>query len=287
MKNVLVLVLLAGACTAMAQPSYCMQDTVVGTYAIATQGYLIVPAADGSSIAVPEASLGIASIDSTGAVTSMSYNSMGGQISSGPMPGAITVNADCTAAIDWGEGVTVAVVITDEGKEMHSQVLSLGGMGVAVAQNDWKRISRIPNTIVSAQCAPNAISGVYAVRMTGTIMMPQADSSQVIPVPMVLLGTGTTDLDGNAKASVMASVGGQMVPMEITSSAPATINPDCTAMVTWNHTSQGTPLGQSTHFIVVLDGGDEAWGLATQNFRGQPVQQVTWTRLSPIPAKAQ
>ncbi len=286
MKIVLVpVLLLAGACTAMAQPSYCMQDTVVGTYAVAAQGYLIITAADGSLIPVPVASLGIASIDSTGAITSLAYNSMGGQIASRPMPGAIAVNSDCTASVDWGGGVTGALEIMDEGKEMHSQGLTAGAMGSTVAYGDWKRISRVPNTFIAAQCAPNAITGTYAVHMTGTLMMQVGDA--VAPVPTALLGIGSAAFDGSAKATVSASIGGQVMPMEITSAGPITVNPDCTATVVWNHTSQGAPLGQSKHFIVVLDGGNEAWGLATENFKGQPVQSVVWNRMSPIPAKAQ
>jgi len=117
-------------------------------------------------------------------------------------------------------------------------------------------------------------------------MMPQTGTSQMVPAPMVLLGMGSAYPDGSMTAKATASIAGQVMPMEITAAEPVKVNPDCTAVATWNHTSQGVALGQSKHFMIVLDGGDEGWGLAIQSFRGLPIQLVNWKRISPIPSAA-
>jgi hypothetical protein len=282
-KAMLFFLLAAGSGTALAQPNYCMPETVVGTYAVAAQGTMLITGPDGTLLPVPAATLGVAAIDGAGAITSRSYSSMGGQISQSEMPGAIRVNSDCTATVDWGQGVTGTLVIMDEGKVMTSLMVTTGAMGNAVIYGDWKRISRVPYTVVPAQCGPNIFSGVYAVKMSGTIMVAQSGSPTAMPAPTVLLGLGSTNPGGGATAKATASVAGQMMSMDISAAEIPKVESDCTVLVTWNHSSQGVALGQSRQFIVVLDGGNEAWGLPIENFRGQPIQLATWTRLSPIP----
>jgi hypothetical protein len=79
---------------------------------------------------------------------------------------------------------------------------------------------------------------------------------------------------------VTASVGGTIVPLEITSVAPVKVNSDCTASATVNVTSQGALVGQHQDFFVVLDGGNSLWDLTTKDFLGQSVELGTWTHLS-------
>ena len=68
------------------QPAQCTQDTVVGTYATAAQGVMLVPSSTGGqAAAVPAASLAILSIDSQGRMSGKGYGAMGGGV--GQVPG--------------------------------------------------------------------------------------------------------------------------------------------------------------------------------------------------------
>lgn len=278
--------LLALAGVALAQPNYCTQEMVVGTWAVAAQGTILMPGPGNSVLPIPAANLGIAAIELDGAMSSFSYNNVGGQITPGSMDGSITVNSDCTATVTWQTGITGTLLVLDEGKTMTSVMTSAGPMRNAVIYGDWKRISRVPNTLVAEQCAPNSFSGVYSLRMTGTIMVPQTGSTPAVAAPTVLLGIGSTHPNGTATGTAAASVGGQLMTMDVTAVDMPAINPDCTAMITWNHTAAGTPLGQSKQYVVVLDGGNEVWVLPVENFRGLPIQMATWTRISPVKTSA-
>ncbi len=282
-KIFLMVICAAGAKSMLAQPNYCMQETVVGTYAFATQGTMIV-VSGGSQVAVPGAGLAVVAIDAEGAMSAAGYQSMAGQITKSTNQGTIRVNSDCTATLDWGQGVTGAAVIIDEGKELNSIMLTAGPLGKAVITGDWKRISRVPNTVVSEQCAPNAISGAYAFRESGIVMMALPGAPQPAPVPTAMLGTGSAYGDGTEAAAATGSMGGQMVPFGIATTSNLKVNPDCTATLGFNLSSQGKTMGQTQHFAVVLDGGNEIWGLEIQDSLGSPVTLATWTRVSTMPA---
>ena len=74
------------------------------------------------------------------------------------------------------------------------------------------------------------------------------------------------------------------MPLSITGATTVKVNPDCTGLMTWNLKSQGADLGKNQHFMVVLDGGNLAWGLEISNPNGPSAMLATWERVSPIPA---
>lgn len=279
----IVMFLLASSAgtTLRAQPNFCAQDTVVGTYAVAIRGTVIAPGLGGSYTPVPIASLGVATIDSEGAVSLTGYQSIGGQVSPAQMKGTVIVNSDCTANAAFTDQVTGTLVVSGGGDEMTFLMLAGGSLGSPIASGDWKRISRASNSVTQGQCAPDSLAGVYAYQSSGTVMVTQAGAPQPVPVPVATVGVGSAIRGGTVAATVTASVGGTIVPLQITSVAPVTVNPDCTASATVNVTSQGAPVGQHQDFFVVLDGGGSLWDLTTKDFLGQSVELGAWTQISP------
>lgn len=280
MKSAMPLVLAVCASTASAQPNACTRETVAGTYAVSIQGTVIMSGPGGSVVPAPMASLGIATIDLRGATAINGYQSLGGQVSQALMTGTITVNSDCTASADFGGGITATLVITGEGREMSSLTLTDGSLGSPITYGHWKRISPVPNMLTPIQCSPRGLAGIYAYRSSGTVIVTQAPG----PVPVATLGMGSVGHDGTVTATATASIGGQIVPLAITTAAPINVSPNCTVHATLNVTSQGEPLGQHQDFLVVLDGEAELWDLTVKDFLGQSIEFGTWTRTSPTPA---
>ena len=279
-------VLLVCASLALAQPNRCTLDTVVGTYALSYQGYMLMSASGTSQpAAVPIAGLALVAIDSQGAITSTGYQSTGGQISQGPMPGTLKLNSDCNGTVDWGGGVTGNLVVLHEGAEIHS-IMTHGPAGSPVVSGTWKRISRTSNTVEPAQCSPNSLVGVYAIRQSGTMMMTQPGSSQAAPAPVAMMAVGWVGYDGLGSTTGIASLAGQVLPFAV-ADVKFDVKPDCTATSSSNLTSQGVTLGQAVGWGLVLDGGDEAWSIETQDPTGLPVLLGTWKRISPVPPLSQ
>lgn len=280
--SILLLLLASSAGTTLrAQPNSCAQDTVAGTYAVAIRGTVIAPGLNGPYTPVPIASLGVATIDSEGAVSLTGYQSIGGQVSPAQMKGTVTVNSDCTASAVFTDGITGTLVVNSGGGEMTFLMLAGGLLGSPIVSGDWKRISRASNAVTQAQCSTDSLAGLYAYQSSGTVMVTQPGASQPVPVPVATVGVGSAIRGGTVAATVTASVGGTVVPLEITSVAPVKVDSDCTASATVNVTSQGAPVGQHQDFFVVLDGGNSLWDLTTKDFLGQSAEFGVWTHLSP------
>lgn len=278
---VVVLLALSAGTTLRAGPNFCAQETITGKYAVAIRGTVIAPGPGGPYTPFPIASLGVATIDSQGTVSLTGYQSIGGQVSPAQMKGTITVNSDCTANAAFTDGITGSLVVSGGGDDMTFLMLAGGSLGSPVVSGDWKRISRASNAFTPDQCAPDSLAGIYAYQSSGTVMVTQPGASQPVPVPVATVGIGSAIRGGTVAATVTASIGGTIVPLEITSVAPVKVNSDCTAGATVNVTSRGALLGQHQDFFVVLDGGSSLWDLTTKDFLGQSVELGTWTRSSP------
>jgi hypothetical protein len=273
------LLFLAICSSAMAEdPGACTLKTVAGTYAVSIRGTVIMHGPGGSVVPAAMASLGIATIDLRGTISINGYQSIGGQVSQTQMTGTITVNSDCTASADFGDGTTETLVIIGNGADMRSLTLAVGPLRSPITFGNWKRISPGPNTVMPNQCAPRGLAGVYAYQSSGTVILTQPPG----PIPVATLGVGSVNRDGAVSANVTASIAGQIVPLVITAASPINVSSNCTATVTFNVTSQGAPLGQHQDFLVVLDGGRELWDLTIKDFLGQSVEFGTWTIISPV-----
>ncbi len=283
MKRYLIFLLSGCATMLLAQPNRCTQYTVTGTYALAYQGYLMMSSPGSSQpVPVPAAGLALVSIDTRGTVTGFAYQSVGGQISQSIMPGTIKLNSDCTGTVDWGGGLLGNLVVLGEGSEIRSVMTAAGAMGNPVISGQWKRISRTPNTDVANQCSSSDMVGVYAIRQSGTLMVPQA--GQTIPVPVATLAVGSVDSDGAGPANGVGSIGGQTVPF-VVPSAKFERKADCTIFTSFHLTAQGATLGVAAGWGIVLDGGNEIWTIATEDSGGLPIILGFWKRLSPLPAR--
>ncbi len=265
-----------------AQPARCTQDTVVGTYAIATQGTMLMPASTGSQpVAVPAASLALVSWDAQGVMSGQSFGALGGAISPVPGAGTIQVNPDCTAVVKTAVGTTSLDVILDEGREIRAVMYQ--GPGVTpMVQGIARRISRIPSTVAPAQCSQADVHGVYAVTYQGTYMIPQPAASQAAPVPALMIALVSIDYQGRLSGHGKATTGGVSTDFTIVDGA-VDVKADCSAVAQMSVKS-GLIADQGKSWMAVLDGGSELWALQTASNLGKPIVTGTWKRISPIPS---
>jgi len=267
--------------TLWGQPAMCTQDTVVGTYALAYQGYIIMtPPGATAPIPVPGVGLELLAIDSQGTITGNVYQNFGGQGSNFPMPGKITVNADCTALVDWGGGVTGAIIVEQEGASMHSVMMSAGAMGKPIVHGQWKRISRIPNTIAPAQCSPADVSGMYVFKQQGITIVPVLGSPS--PIPLALVGLASFGYDGAIAGEGTISMGGTPSDLGF-SNGSVVANSDCSGTIKADVVSGSRDLGAMQASFIALEGGNELWSVQTQDPEGAPIMLGTWMRISPMP----
>ena len=267
--------LVAGAL--VAQPTNCTIDNVVGTYALAYQGTVMVPASGSQPSAVLAAGLGLLSINWQGTISGPAYATMGGKLSTSTMAGTMRVNSDCTGSIDWGAGSTATFVIIDQGNELNSMMLTAGGMG-PVIYGTWKKISR-----ATPQCSQDVVHGTYAFRHSGTTIMTPTGASQPTPVPGTTLGAGSAGYDGSMVASGTTAVGGQVMQFN-TANGKVVVNSDCTLTLSATIQVGGTAVGKTAWWGVALNFGNEIWGIQTQDpSGGSPVVLGTWRRIAAMP----
>ena len=259
------------------QPAKCTQDTVVGTYAIATEGTMLVPSSTGAQPgAIPAASLAILSIDSQGVMSGKGMGAIGSTADPLPGSGSIQVNSDCTAVFKTGLGMTSMDVILDEGKEIRGLVF--GGPGaVPMMLVTGRRISRVPSAVTTTQCSAADVHGMYAFTYSGTYMSPQLGSQTAL-----MVGLASIDYDGQLSGSGKSSIGGTSRDFTI-ASGQINVNSDCIA--TAHMSVESRPLSdEGESWIVVLEGGSELWAIQSSSGIAKPVVSGTWKRISPIPS---
>ncbi|HUI58375.1 MAG TPA: hypothetical protein VLY04_25555 [Bryobacteraceae bacterium] len=287
-RNVAALAAVTFAIPLLAQPVRCTQETVSGTYALSYEGTVLVTAPGTSQpVPVPGVGLAVVSIDSAGAIWAAGIQTIGGTSVQFPFvpSGTMAVNSDCTGAVNWGLGMgTATMVILGEGQELNTMMTQCGPAvgGPCIIYGTWKRISRTPATVVPAQCSPGSVVGTYTVRQHGNLMSPQAGSTYLLATPGTLVGVASIGSDGSVKAAGTASVGGRTMPFGMAGNLQ--MKSDCTATVTATLTSQGVTMGQGQGWYVVVDGGNQLFGIEVQNPMGQPVTLGTMTRISTMPS---
>ncbi len=273
---ILALLIPAGSFAGQPQCLTCTQQTVVGTYAIAADGTAM--------MTLPVAGLSIVTIDSQGEVSAPGYMSIGDAAQWYPqMPGTITVNDDCTGEIAWknGEGETVMIgelIIHKGGDEINSIVVQSNPSMSPTITGKWKRISRVPNLYHQGVCRPGCVVGTYVARQSGVNMVPG-----VGPVPAAMLGRVSIDYDSTIEMIGTAVVAGN--PMSFTLDGVWEQGElACTGWITGSIMAGGTIyMGELEGWIVVLDGGNELWGIAIDDPSGNPVALGTMKRVSRPP----
>lgn len=283
--HIATLTVLALGIPLLGQPNHCTQETVAGTYGLAFEGTVLVPSAASSQpVSMPGVGLSIVSIDSKGAIAAPGYMVIGPKMTFYPaMPGTIQVNSDCTGVVTWVGGGAANAVILGEGHEINTQMFDCGAMGQCVIYGTWRRISRVPSTVEPAQCSAASVFGTYTFRQSGHMLQSQVGLLYPAAVPFATVGMASIAYDGTFSSAGTASTGGQSQPVAM-ANTKVQIKPDCTGTIAGDITSQGSVVGQSQIWFVILDGGDQLWSLETQDPAGQPVVLGTMTRISPIPA---
>ena len=264
------------------QPAQCTQDTVVGAYAIATQGTMLVPSpAGGQPSALPAASLAILSIDSQGQMSGLGFGALGGTVSPISGAGSIQVNPDCTAIVKTAMGTTSYDVILGEGEEIRGLMFQGPGV-IPLIQGIGRRISRIPATVAATQCSAADVHGTYAFTHQGTYIIPQSGTPQSVSQTALMIGLASIDYEGRLSGSGKSSIGNNSMDFTI-ARGQLIVNPDCSARVRMSIQSEPlTDEGES--WIAVLEGGSELWAIQTSSSLAKPVVTGSWKRLSPIPS---
>ena len=159
-RFLIVLFLVGGTATAQMPAPYlpeCSLATVTGTYAVAYQGWVLVPIAGGSPLQIPGAIAGVVSIDTTGTVAgNVTVIFPSGKAIHEMAPGsAATINADCTGSMtihprNKGTSDTPTtevhrfVYLRDKGELVVIMDQLQGGM-VPMILGSWKRMTIRPN----------------------------------------------------------------------------------------------------------------------------------------------
>jgi hypothetical protein len=276
---ILALLFLAGSLAA--QPHSCTQQTVVGTYALAFDGMVIT-----SQAPVPVAGLSIVMIDPSGIVNAPGYMAVGSAPQWYPQgPGAMIVNTDCTGEVAWkdGQGQTIGIgelIVRDGGDEIDS-IMIYSASGFPVITGRWKRISRVPDIDHPGMCSPHSVFGTYVAREKGVHVIPGAG-----PVPGEMLARIAIDHSGTVAMSGMVMIAANSTPMPITIANGKWVEGAlaCTGMGTGDLEVGGTKIGSVEDWFVVLDGGNELWGISVADPIGNPVALWTVKRASHQPA---
>ena len=102
-------------------------------------------------------------------------------------------------------------------------------------------------------CSASSAAGTYTVTCSGWT----AAGPNGALVPMMQVGTATSDAEGNWTGSTVVNIGGQVVIPDAKVSGKAVVKPDCTGNVTYN---KGTPGELNISFVV---NGNEIHGMVT------------------------
>lgn len=274
------------------QPPRCTQDSVVGSYAIAAQGnMLITPAGAAQPLSVPIANLALVSVDSQGRMAGQGFGSLGGTVSQTPGAGSIQVNPDCTAIVTTAAGTKSIDIVLDQGQEIRG-LMTQAPAGKPVVQGAGRRIcrfgshpffcnARFQTVFRPAECSAADVRGVYAVTYQGTYMVSQPGVTQPVPVPSLITALATVDYEGRLSGRGTATMAGDPQDYQILNGQVA-VQPDCSATVQMS-VSTGSLTDQGKSWVVVLDGGNELWAIQTESLAGKPVLAGVWRRLSAIP----
>ncbi len=282
---ILALLISAGSAAGQPRSFTCTQQTVVGTYAVAAEGTVLMTLPDMTQALLPVAGLSIVAIDSQGGVSAPGYIAVGGAAQYYPqMPGTITVNADCTGEIAWKnlEGETVMtgeLIIHKRGNEINSILVQGSPLAAPTVTGQWKRISRVPDLQHQRVCRPGCVSGTYVARQSGVNIVDGVGA-----IPAALLGLVSIDHSGEIEMSGTAMIAGTPMPFTLVNGLWEEGELACTGRTTGSIMAGGiNNMGELEGWIVVLDGGNKLWGIAIETGSGSPVALGTMKRVSRRP----
>lgn len=280
-----LLALLIPAGAVAGQPCHCSQQFVLGTYAWTIDGTGVVTLPDTTQKRVPVAALGVVTIDNEGIISVSGYLSIAGQIiRKGIDPedpsytGVMTINSDCTGILEWDDGGVVELIVHSRGDEITGIMVSGNPvLSDPMITGRWKRISWTPVIHGSGGRRPYLVGGTYITRMSGVDILPGVPT----PVPEEVLGFSYIGYDGTMEGSSTAMFPGMRVPVTIEDGAWEEGELAYTGMTTGSLMAGGAYRGELENWSVILDGGNEIWGIFLSNpTGGTTVSLVTSKRVS-------
>jgi hypothetical protein len=251
---------------------------------------MIMTLEDDTQMPVPVASLTLVTINPHGEASSSGYMNIGGQIMSfGIEPGEpklsskITVRPDCTGmeefSIQYG-GMNVeskAELIVQKGGDEISSIMIQGGDLVSpVVTGKWKRISRIPDINHPFIDWWSRVGGTYVTSQSGVNIIPEVGA-----VPDAFLGRASISYNGTIEFRGTAMVGGTYIPFTLADGMWEEGELAFTGRVFGDIMAGGEDyMGEVENWVVVLDGGNELWGIALPVPNGNPVALMKAKRVS-------
>ena len=267
--------LLASCAAAFSQ---CSLDSVQGTWAYQSQGTMMTLAPGSSTpVAVPFVGFGVQKIDYQAKFTLNGRLNAGGQIQSIQVTGSIQVDPSCTATDSYTlpgvPGVrSDRLLIFDNGNEMRLMGTNAGGVAAAT----YRRVAW-----GEPQCTTDMVHGVYGGYFDGAYRMIPPGQTDATVVPSSGIVGATIQWDGTGSGVATMSFGGAVVDVTFPQ-LTLQVKPDCTATMSWKAVSRsGNENGQEQ--FIILNNGNELWGMQTQNSSATPITVNRFKRLSMTP----
>ena len=276
---ILALLIPAGAFAGQPRCCSCSQQTVVGTYALAYEGTVI----NSTQGPVPAAGLFLITISREGKVAAHGYMAVGEDITpfgiegESEISGEMIVNSDCTGTVDWEDGKIDELIILGGGNEISSIMISGGPLGAPIVTGKWKRISRIHDINHPLMGWGSRVIGTYVVQQSGYNFDPDLGFF----VPGGWLGNMAIYHDNTIECRGIAMVGGTQMPFTFANGVWGDGELKCTVTGGGDIMAYGVQYaGHVEDWLIVLDGGNELWGIALSEPGGSPVSLMTAKRVS-------
>lgn len=283
---IIIIALLVPTGVFAGQPCRCSQQTVVGTYAVTAEGITIMTLGDDTQMPVSVASLTITTINSDGEASSTGYVAVGDQIMPfgiGPedpvMNSMITVNSDCTGTETLSSGQVAELIVHKGGNEISSIMVQGGQLGAPIVTSKWKRISRIPDINFPFMRRWSKVGGTYVTSQSGVTVIPGVGAA-----PDAFLGRASISHDGTLEFKGTAMAAGTYMPFTLADGMWEEGKFAFTGSITGGIMAGGVQyMGEVENWVVVLDGGNELWGISIAVPTGNPVALMKAKRVSRQP----
>ncbi len=278
-----LLFLVIPCCASLDAQSVCSTRAMAGVWAASSEG-IIFPTENPPPVAGPGACVGLVSIDYGGQISIQLACNTGGVVNTNfTAVGTVKVNSDCTGTLNaltpGGWTLTEEFVVLDNGNQVRT--IAVGGMlrnKPAVWQCLWKRQSHVPARFGMSNCSAQTTRGTWAGSFGGAALL----GPQEPPTPLGILSRGTIDYNRKMSGVFTGSRGGEISHAEYAGWVTE-VNPDCTGK--WSYTlklADGTELpGEVEEQLVILDHGQEIWGLPVKGLMGMPIGLSRYWRISP------
>jgi hypothetical protein len=233
------------------------------------------------------------SINRDGVINATLIGTMAGDAYEAQNVGTVAVNDDCTATSTATMTIGASVshlserlMILDNGDEIVNMSLTSPYRGVG--GNVLKRLSKSPvdQFTEMSPCSTEMVRGTYSFRYEGEMFMSTPGSPSLTQMHSHMLGMAWLDTANRMPGKFDFNLAGTVTSGEWTTEPGAlTVNPNCTASITWKLTGENAPSTEGIDKFVVLDHGRELWSLTVKGAMGKASNIGIYKQISTLPLK--